>query len=218
MNTEFLQEVSGFINGLERDTVLFIEAHHLRLCALEQKYSPDQPRDYHGRWTGDGGDSDAVSGGSGDDHFSGGSSGDRIAPPSSATPTPENTHPHSTPSGTSYNNKIHRQMPKRGWTPDQIDEAVTHGPRIDAINKATGGPATRYQNPTTGQYVIIDNTTNRILQVGDPNFKFGVESGDVPGAQFRPAPSQIPQGGGGGGAGKPEDIFHLDPYLRDPLE
>lgn len=93
-----------------------------------------------------------------------------------------------TPGGVKYGRKIERQMAPRGWTPAQIDEAVRSGDRIDAVNKATGGPATRYVNPTTQQSVVIDNTTNEVIQVGGPDFEFGPESGDVPGAQLRPAP------------------------------
>src|SRR5579863_6591395 len=79
-------------------------------------------------------------------------------------------------------------MAGRGWTPQQIDDAVRSGQRIDAINKATGGPATRYINPATGQSVVIDDTTNEVLQVGRPDVDFGPQSGDVPGAQLRPPP------------------------------
>jgi RHS repeat-associated protein len=94
-----------------------------------------------------------------------------------------------TPGGIGYNSKIQRQMATRGWTPEQIDEAARSGNRIDAINKATGAPATRYVNPTTQQSVVIDNTTNEVIQVGGPDFSHGPESGDVPGAQMRPPPT-----------------------------
>jgi RHS repeat-associated protein len=130
-----------------------------------------------------------------------------------------------TPEGIGYSGKIANQLEPRGWTAAQIDEAVRRGPRIDAINKQTGTPAMRYVHPITGQSVVIDSVTNQVIQVGGPNFEFGPESGDVPGAQMRPAPaepvapalegsgtlnrqqleqygrtpSSIPQGGGGGG-------------------
>ncbi|MGH7152416.1 MAG: colicin E5-related ribonuclease, partial [Acetobacteraceae bacterium] len=95
---------------------------------------------------------------------------------------------HSTPDGFTYGNKVRSQMAARGFTPAQIDEAVRSGDRIEAINKATGGSATPYINPTTGQSVVIDNATHEVIQVGGPGFKFGPQSGDVPGAQLRPAP------------------------------
>jgi hypothetical protein len=77
----------------------------------------------------------------------------------------------------------------RGWTAEQIDEAVKARNRIDAINKKTGGPATRYVNPSTGQSVVIDNTTNEVIQVDRVDFEHGPESGDVPGGVMRAPPS-----------------------------
>ena len=71
--------------------------------------------------------------------------------------------------------KIERQMQTRGWTPDLIDEAVTSGNKFPAVNKLGGAntPATRYVSPTTGQSVVIDNSTGEIIQVGGPGFKYG---------------------------------------------
>ena len=58
--------------------------------------------------------------------------------------------------------------------------------------------------------MVIDNATNKVIQVGKPNFKFGIGSGDAPGAVMRPAPpSSTP--GGGGGLGRPENILHPNP-------
>lgn len=74
----------------------------------------------------------------------------------------------------------------------QIDDAVRNGDRIDAIDRATGDPATRYIDPSTGQSVVVNNRTGEIKQVGGPGFKFGPESGDVPGASVRPPPFQGP--------------------------
>lgn len=79
-------------------------------------------------------------------------------------------------------------MGRRGWSADQIDEAVQHGTRIDAVNKETGGPATRYVNPNTGASVVIDNTTGEVIQVGEPSFIHNPNTGDVPGAVMRPPP------------------------------
>jgi RHS repeat-associated protein len=119
---------------------------------------------------------------------------------------------NTTPGGFSYGDKIEGQMGPRGWTPADIDDAVQFGDRIDAINKATGGAATRYVNPTTGQSVVIDNTTNEVIQVGGRDFIFGPESGDAPGAKMRAPPAAPPSNrgpsggdcacnfGGGGGA------------------
>src|SRR5215467_6058652 len=83
-------------------------------------------------------------------------------------------------------------MARRGWTPSQIDEAVRSGQRIDAIDKASGNPATRYINPETGQSVVIDDITNEVIHIGGPGFVYGPGSGDVPGAQLRASPSLEP--------------------------
>ncbi|MFB3887756.1 MAG: colicin E5-related ribonuclease [Thermodesulfobacteriota bacterium] len=74
--------------------------------------------------------------------------------------------------------KIIRQMAARGWTKKLIEEAIQKGERIPAINKATGGSATRYVHPKTGQSVVVDNATGQVIHVGGPNFKYGLKSGD----------------------------------------
>ncbi len=88
--------------------------------------------------------------------------------PSSAPPDLEN-----------LSSKIEGQMQQRGWTPQQIQEAFDNGEQVNAINKATGGSATRYINPTTGQSVVIGNTTGQVIHVGGPGFLYGLASGDV---------------------------------------
>jgi len=149
----------------------------------------------------------------------GGEGDDDIIPVSDNTGGSNSTS-YSTPDGISYDNKIQKDMVSRGWTPDQIDDAVKYGDRIDAINKINGDPATRYINPDTRQSVVVDNTTNQVIQVGKPDYQFGPESGDVPGATMRPSPNVRPSssttesGGGGGGAlpsGKPT-------YPKDPWD
>jgi hypothetical protein len=76
--------------------------------------------------------------------------------------------------------KITRQMEQRGWTSDQIQNAFDNGEPVNAINKATGGAATRYINPETGQSVVIDNSTGEVIHVGGPGFQYGPGSGDAP--------------------------------------
>jgi hypothetical protein len=76
--------------------------------------------------------------------------------------------------------KIARQMSRRGWTDEAIQEAKRSGRKVRAINKATGNPATRYVHPKTGQSVVIDDVTGEVIHVGGPGFKYGPESGDVP--------------------------------------
>lgn len=223
-NTQNVQAIANVIAWLEYDTRDYAQASALRLERLEDalgiKYRPDQPRvpagsPEGGQWTdeGGGGGSSSTSKPSANARASAGTS----QPRAYSASTPEPSHPYSTSSGVSYGRKIHRQMSGRGWTPEHIDEAVKKGPRIDAINKATGGPATRYVNPRTNQSVVIDNTTNRILQVGGPDFEFGKRSGDVPGAQMRPASSATPQTGGGGSQNLLRNIFRRKPGSDDLL-
>jgi len=66
--------------------------------------------------------------------------------------------------------KIVRQMGTRGWTKDEISETVRNGVPHDVTNKATGGPAVEYVNPANGKFVVIDKTTNQVLQVSGPGF------------------------------------------------
>jgi hypothetical protein len=71
-------------------------------------------------------------------------------------------------------------MARRGWTPEQVDEAVASGRQVRAANKANGNPATRYIHPTTGQSVVFDDVTGEVIHVGGSGFKYGPESGDLP--------------------------------------
>jgi len=82
--------------------------------------------------------------------------------------------------GLSISAKIARQMESRGWTEEEIQEAIKSGEQIPAVNKATGDPATRYINPKTGQSVVVDNGTKEVIHVGGPGFKYGPGSGDLP--------------------------------------
>jgi Colicin E5 ribonuclease domain len=63
------------------------------------------------------------------------------------------------------------QFAKRGWTAEQVTEAISKGKRFDAlnlVNKANG--ATRYVHPISGKSVVIDNVTKELLQVGGEGF------------------------------------------------
>lgn len=68
--------------------------------------------------------------------------------------------------------KLEKQMKARGWTQQQIEDAIENGQQFPATNNATGGPATRYVSPQTGQSVVIDNQTGGIIHVGGPGFKY----------------------------------------------
>jgi hypothetical protein len=76
--------------------------------------------------------------------------------------------------------KIQNQMGPRGWTSQQILEAIQSGQQVRAVNKATGNPAIRYVHPRTGQSVVVDTITNEVIHVGGPGFHYGPESGDLP--------------------------------------
>jgi RHS repeat-associated protein len=63
------------------------------------------------------------------------------------------------------------QMKSRGWTSDQITEAIEKGEQFPAPNDVNpGNAATRYVNPTTGRYLVMDNVTHEILQLGGDGF------------------------------------------------
>lgn len=65
------------------------------------------------------------------------------------------------------------QMAKRGWTPEQIDEALASGDRFPASNDVNpGNPATRYVNPSTGRSVVVDDSTGELLHVGGDGFRY----------------------------------------------
>ena len=65
--------------------------------------------------------------------------------------------------------KIRKQMAKRGWTDQQVIEAMaTKG----IATQGKLGPATRYVHPATGKSVVVDNTTGEIFHVGGEGFKY----------------------------------------------
>jgi len=66
--------------------------------------------------------------------------------------------------------KLLRQMAARGWTVDLVEEAKTGGRSHPAVNRETGGPATRYVHPRTGRSVVIDDTTGEVIHVGGDGF------------------------------------------------
>lgn len=61
--------------------------------------------------------------------------------------------------------------PNRMWTKEQILEAYEHGEAFPAIDMTAGGaPATRFVHPTTGKFVVINNATGNVIQVGGEGF------------------------------------------------
>jgi hypothetical protein len=64
-------------------------------------------------------------------------------------------------------------MSSRGWTSDQITEAIASGDQFPATNLVNpGNPATRYVHPTTGRSVVVDNATAEVIHVGGDGFKY----------------------------------------------
>lgn len=65
------------------------------------------------------------------------------------------------------------QMVQRGWTANQIDEAIQYGAKYPAVNNINpNNSATRYVNPTTGRSVVIDNVTGEIIHIGGDGFVY----------------------------------------------
>jgi hypothetical protein len=65
------------------------------------------------------------------------------------------------------------RMAQRGWTPQQISDAIANGRSFPAINNVNPtNPATRYVHPTTGRSVIVDNATNEVIHVGGDGFLY----------------------------------------------
>jgi len=65
------------------------------------------------------------------------------------------------------------KMTQRGWTPQQITEAIQNGQQFPAVNNVSpGNPATRYVHPTTGRSVIVDDVTQEVIHVGGDGFVY----------------------------------------------
>lgn len=63
------------------------------------------------------------------------------------------------------------QMNKRGWTIQQITEAINKGKQYKAVNMVNkGNGATRYVHPVTGRSVVVDDVIKELLQVGGDGF------------------------------------------------
>jgi hypothetical protein len=65
------------------------------------------------------------------------------------------------------------QMLNRGWTEQQITDAIKNGASFPARNNVNPlNPAIRFENRETGQSVVIDTTTGEVLHVGGKGFKY----------------------------------------------
>lgn len=65
--------------------------------------------------------------------------------------------------------KLRRQMQRRGWTEEQLRQAMSTAP-VSAVGRK--GPALRYVHPTTGKSVIVDAVTGEIFHVGGEGFRY----------------------------------------------
>jgi hypothetical protein len=72
-------------------------------------------------------------------------------------------------SGPEWQNK----MRQRGWTPDQITEAIQNGQKTPAVNQVNpANPATRYIHPLTSRSVVVDDVTQEVIHVGGDGFVY----------------------------------------------
>ena len=103
------------------------------------------------------------------------------------TPTPsldELLHPQRSCSALVFENKIVRQMQKRGWTEDDV-RRLTLGPPAGTSRDGRytkGGtrrddPATVYGKP--GNYVVVNDRTGEVVQVSNRNDKAWVDDDQI---------------------------------------
>jgi hypothetical protein len=65
------------------------------------------------------------------------------------------------------------KMGSRGWTPEQISEAIQGGQSFPAANHVhPSSPATRYVHPTTGRSIVVDGSTGEVIHVGGNGFLY----------------------------------------------
>lgn len=65
------------------------------------------------------------------------------------------------------------RMARRGWTSDQITEAMQHGTQFPAKNNVNpDNPATRYVHPTTDRSIVVDDITGEVIHVGGDGFVY----------------------------------------------
>src|SRR4051812_5758798 len=65
------------------------------------------------------------------------------------------------------------KMLQRGWTDDQITEAIAGGQWFAAVNNVRpANPATRYVHPATGRSVVVDDVTGEVIHVGGNGFVY----------------------------------------------
>ena len=60
---------------------------------------------------------------------------------------------------------------KRGgpWMAEKINRAFDGGREFNTSNFKNGNPATRYVDPQTGDWIVVDDVTGDIIQFGNQN-------------------------------------------------
>ncbi|WP_230531011.1 RHS repeat-associated core domain-containing protein [Microvirga roseola] len=65
------------------------------------------------------------------------------------------------------------RMNARGWTNEQITEAIRDGRQYSAPNNINpNNPATRYEHPVSGKSIVRDEVTKEIIHVGGQGFRY----------------------------------------------
>ncbi len=65
------------------------------------------------------------------------------------------------------------KMQQRGWTPNQITEALHHGQQFPAVNSVNpANAAIRYVHPATGRSGVLDTVTAEVIHVGGDGFLY----------------------------------------------
>jgi hypothetical protein len=76
---------------------------------------------------------------------------------------------HQKPLRFANESKLRKQMRKRGWTEQQIREAIeTQGIAVPGKQH----PATRYVHPVTGKSVVVDDLTGEIFHLGGEGYRY----------------------------------------------
>ena len=63
-------------------------------------------------------------------------------------------------------------MKKRGWTGQEINDAIEKGEQTPSKNLRNGNSATVYTNRQTGKPVVVDDVTGEVIQVGERGFTY----------------------------------------------
>ena len=65
------------------------------------------------------------------------------------------------------------KMAQRGWTADQIAEAIQTGQQFPAVNHVNpSNAAKRFVHPITGRSVVVDDVTQEVIHVGGDGFVY----------------------------------------------